>query len=175
MPIISAVGHETDTTIIDYVSDLRAPTPSAAAELAVYDIRQLDECLENAAMRLKKGMGRLLTEKRNLVGRWELQLKAAGPGSRLREKRTYLVQLEERLQRGMGDALRERRQRMALYVEQMKGLSPLQKLSSGYGFVADEQGRAVRSVRDVEQGQKLTIHVVDGSIEARVTDRHKNK
>lgn len=175
VPIISAVGHETDTTIIDYVSDLRAPTPSAAAELAVYDIRQLDECLENAAMRLKKGMGRLLTEKRNLVGRWELQLKAAGPGSRLREKRTYMVQLEERLQRGMGDALRERRQRMALYVEQMKGLSPLQKLSSGYGFVADEQGRAVRSVRDVEQGQKLTIHVVDGSIEARVTDRHKNK
>ena len=82
VPVISAVGHETDTTIIDYVSDLRAPTPSAAAELAVYDIRQLEESLENACVRLKRDMQRLLTEKRDLTKRWELQLKAASPGSR---------------------------------------------------------------------------------------------
>lgn len=170
VPVISAVGHETDTTIIDYVADLRAPTPSAAAELAVYDIRQLEESLANADIRLKRGMQRLLTEKRNVAKRWELQLKAVSPGSRLREKRTYLMQLEERLQRGIQDVVLERRHRMALYIEQMKGLS-LQKLSSGYSYVTDEEGVTVRSVRNVAQEQLLTIHVTDGLIRARVTAR----
>ena len=173
VPVISAVGHETDTTIIDYVSDLRAPTPSAAAELAVYDIRQLEESLENACVRLKRDMQRLLTEKRDLTKRWELQLKAASPGSRLREKYTYLMQLEERLQRGMQDVVSEKRHRMALYIEQMKGLSPLHKLSSGYSYVTDEQGRTVRSVQDVLSKQTLTIHVTDGLIRARVTEREE--
>ena len=128
VPVISAVGHETDTTIIDYVSDLRAPTPSAAAELAVYDIRQLDEGLENACIRLRKGMRRLLTEKRNAVKRWELQLKASSPASRLREKRTGLLQMEERLQRSMQGAVSENRHRLALLIEQLDGLSPLRMM-----------------------------------------------
>ncbi len=169
VPIISAVGHETDTTIIDYVSDLRAPTPSAAAELAVYDIRQLEEGLEDACIRLRKGMRRLLTEKRNAVTRWELQLKAASPGSRLREKRTGLMQMEERLQRGMQGAVSEKRHRLALYIEQLEGLSPLRKMSSGYSYVTDGQGKNVRSVQDVTMEQMLKIHVTDGLIRARVT------
>lgn len=168
VPIISAVGHETDTTIIDYVSDLRAPTPSAAAELAVYDIRQLEEGLEDACIRLRKGMRRLLTEKRNAVTRWELQLKAASPGSRLREKRTGLMQMEERLQRGMQGAVSEKRHRLALYIEQLEGLSPLRKMSSGYSYVTDGQGKNVRSVQDVTMEQMLKIHVTDGLIRARV-------
>lgn len=169
VPIISAVGHETDTTIIDFVSDLRAPTPSAAAELAVYDVRQLLDSLENAGMRLKRGMQRQLTEKRNRAKNYELQLKAVSPGSRLREKRNYLVQLEEGLCRGMQDVLREKRHRLAIYIEQMKGLSPLQKLSSGYSYVADEQGKAVRSTQGVFPGQMLSIQVTDGRIRAQVT------
>lgn len=168
VPIISAVGHETDTTIIDYVSDLRAPTPSAAAELAVYDIRQLEEGLEDACIRLRKGMRRLLTEKRNAVTRWELQLKAASPGSRLREKRTGLMQMEERLQRGIQGAVSEKRHRLALYIEQLEGLSPLRKMSSGYSYVTDGQGKNVRSVQDVTMEQMLKIHVTDGLIRARV-------
>jgi len=168
VPIISAVGHETDTTIIDYVSDLRAPTPSAAAELAVYDIRQLEESLGNVSIRLGRDMRRLLTEKRDTAKRWELRLKAVSPGSRLREKRAYLMQLEERLQRGMQDVVSEKRHRAALYIEQMKGLSPLRKLSSGYSYVMDEQGGNVRSVQNLTQDQMLTIHVTDGLIRARV-------
>ncbi len=168
VPVISAVGHETDTTIIDYVSDLRAPTPSAAAELAVYDIRQLDEGLENACIRLRKGMRRLLTEKRNAVKRWELQLKASSPASRLREKRTGLLQMEERLQRSMQGAVSENRYRLALLIEQLDGLSPLRMMSSGYSYVTDGQGKNVRSIQGVRPEQMLTIHVTDGLIRARV-------
>lgn len=173
VPIISAVGHETDTTIIDYVADLRAPTPSAAAELAVYDIRQFTESLENARMRLVRGMQRQVAGKRERLRRYELQLKVVSPGSRLRERRTYLLQLEERLQRGMQDVLTQRRHRMALYIEQMKGLSPLQKLSSGYSYVTDEQGKAVRSIWAAGPGQLLTIQVTDGRIRARVEEREE--
>ncbi len=173
VPIISAVGHETDTTIIDFVSDLRAPTPSAAAELAVYDIRQLTETLEDIARRLGKGMQRRLSGERVRLENCRLRLGAVGPESRLRERRAYLIQLEERLQRGMEDALQERKHRMALYIERMKGLSPLRKLSSGYSYVTDEEGGAVRSVQAVQPGQTVTIHVTDGLIKARVTEREK--
>ena len=171
VPIISAVGHETDTTIIDYVADLRAPTPSAAAELAVYDIRQITESLENARTSLQKGIQRLLTQKREQIRRYELQLKLVSPGSRLREKRTYLLHLEERLQRGMQNVLTGKRHMMALYIEQLKGLSPLQKLSSGYSYVADEQGRTIRSVQETAPGQLVTIHVTDGRIKAKVVEQ----
>ena len=171
VPVISAVGHETDTTIIDFVSDLRAPTPSAAAELAVYDIRQLFYSLENAAARLNRGMQRQLTEKRSQIRQYELRLKVVSPGSRLREKRTYLMQLEEGLQRGMQNVLKEKRHKMAILIEQMKGLSPLQKLSSGYSHVTDKQGRTIRSVQEISAGQMVTIQVTDGRIRAQVTER----
>lgn len=174
VPVISAVGHETDTTIIDFVSDLRAPTPSAAAELAVYDIRQLTEALEGACAELKRGMGRRLLAERRRIENCRLRLKAAGPQSRIREKRTYLMQLEERLQRGMQEALGERKHRMALYIERLKGLSPLQKLSSGYSYVTDQEGRAIRSIQETAPGQTVTIHVTDGRIRASVTQREGN-
>ncbi len=173
VPVISAVGHETDTTIIDFVSDLRAPTPSAAAELAVYDIRQLTDAMENAAQRLGKGMQRQLAQERTRTDNYKLRLRAAGPQSRLRERRTYLIQLEEKLQRGMESAIQEKKHRLALYIEQMKGLSPLHKLSSGYSYVTDGEGSAVRSVEGVQPGQTVTIHVTDGRIKARVTDRER--
>lgn len=171
VPVISAVGHETDTTIIDFVADMRAPTPSAAAELAVYDVRQMMETLENVRMRLNGEMRRRLVGERARAERCALRLKAAGPQSRLRERRTYLIQLEERLQRGIQSVTQEKRHRLALYIEQMKGLSPLQKLSSGYSYVTDGEGKAVRSVQGVQPGQTVTIQVTDGRLRARVTER----
>ncbi|MCM1117777.1 MAG: exodeoxyribonuclease VII large subunit [bacterium] len=170
VPVISAVGHETDTTIIDFVADLRAPTPSAAAELAVYEFRQLADSLDDARVKLNRGMQRQLTDTRNRARQYELRLKAVSPGSRLREKRIYLAQLEERLQKGMQNVLREKRHRMAIYVEQLKGLSPLQKLSSGYSHVADERGKTIRSIQEVLPEQVLSIQVTDGRIRARVVD-----
>ncbi len=172
VPVISAVGHETDTTIVDFVSDLRAPTPSAAAELAVYDILQLDELMEG----LRNRMGRLMLQRirmeRDRVRSSELRLKYLSPEARIREKKTYALDLEERLQERMKAVLRDKRHKLALYVEQMKGLSPLERLNSGFSYVEDEKRQNVRSVTQVQPGDVLTIRVQDGRIAAKVQEKH---
>ena len=166
VPIISAVGHETDTTIIDFVSDLRAPTPSAAAELAVADIREILGELADYREDLNRAMDRLLREKRSQVEHLSLRLKAASPGSRIREKRMLVLSAEEKLQVRMQHILEMRRHRLALYIERLKGISPIEKLNSGYSYVSDATGTNIRSVGQVKLGQALTIRVSDGEIGA---------
>ena len=170
IPIISAVGHETDTTIIDYVADMRAPTPSAAAELAVYDVTQLTDVLENYENSLKKLMRRNLQDNRERLRSYEMQLKYLSPAARIRDRKTYALSLEERLQDRMQKILSIKRHRLALYVEQMKGLSPLEKLSSGYSYVENAQGQNIRSVKQVTEGELLHIRVKDGTVSAQVTE-----
>ena len=170
IPIISAVGHETDTTIIDYVADMRAPTPSAAAELAVYDVTQLTDVLENYENSLKKLMRRNLQDNRERLKSYEMQLKYLSPAARIRDRKTYALSLEERLQDRMQKILSIKRHRLALYVEQMKGLSPLEKLSSGYSYVENAQGQNIRSVKQVTEGELLHIRVKDGTVSAQVTE-----
>ncbi len=170
VPIISAVGHETDTTIIDFVSDLRAPTPSAAAELAVADVRQLLERIRGYEERLRRLMRRRIQQGRDQSRQLERQLYLLSPVSRIRERKTYLMQLEDALLGGMEDVLRRKQHEMALYVEKMKGLSPLEKLSRGYSYVENVTGRNIRSVAQVVCGEPLVIRVRDGSIDAVVTD-----
>ena len=170
IPIISAVGHETDTTIIDFVADMRAPTPSAAAELAVYDIRQLMDVLDGYGSSLQKLMRRRLQDSREQLGSYELQLKYLSPAARIRERKSYALSLEERLQDRMQKVLSVKRHRLALYVEQMKGLSPLEKLSSGYSYVENDKGQNIRSVDQVSVGEQLHIRVKDGIVSAQVTE-----
>ncbi|MBQ6696162.1 MAG: exodeoxyribonuclease VII large subunit [Lachnospiraceae bacterium] len=169
VPIISAVGHETDTTIIDFVSDLRAPTPSAAAELAVYDIRHFEDLMLHYEDVLARGMANQINLKRDILKQYELQLKYMNPVSRIREKRMYLMKLEEKLEELMQSTIKEKRHSLAIYIEKLKGLSPLQKLNSGYSYVSDAQGKNIRSVQGVQEGQSLCIQVTDGSIQTVVT------
>lgn len=170
VPVISAVGHETDFTIIDFVSDKRAPTPSAAAELAVTEIREVLGQAEGLEAELKRRMQRRIQEGRRDAGQLELRLKALSPVSRIREKKMMAMNAEERLQEKMNRFLQRRRNLMAVYVERLKGLSPLEKLNSGYSFVVDEEGQNVRSVAQVSPGQKVAVRVSDGRFMAEVTE-----
>ncbi len=168
VPVISAVGHETDTTIIDYVADLRAPTPSAAAELAVYEIQELEERLEWYAEKLQRQIRLKLEREHNRYERYRLRLQYAGPEHQIKEKRTRLLQTESRLEEAMDRLLVSRRNRLFLYTERLKGLSPLDKLQQGFSYTADRQGKTVYSIRQVQSGDNLRIYVKDGRIDAKV-------
>ena len=169
VPVISAVGHETDTTIIDFVSDLRAPTPSAAAELAVADIREILREIASAKEGLDRLMSRKLQEKKMLFRQAELKMKLLGPANRIREQRMRALQTEERLQERMQRILENRKNRFLLCLERLKGLSPLEKLSSGYAYMTNGKGDNIRSVSQVSPGENVMIQVKDGQIGATVT------
>lgn len=169
VPVISAVGHETDVTIVDFVADLRASTPSAAAELAVTDIREILDTFSSYQDALCRGMVRKIEEKRAQLRHMELRLKLASPESRIRERKMTAISAQERLEERMRRILDKRRHALEIYVERMKGLSPLEKLSSGYSYVEDGTGRNVRSVRQVREGQEITVRMKDGKVGARVT------
>ena len=171
VPVISAVGHETDTTIIDFVSDLRAPTPSAAAELAVTDIREILGEIAALSQELEQRMSRRIRDSRVRAGQQELRLKALSPGSRIRERKMTALRMEERLQDRMERLLQSRRHRLEVCIQQLKGLSPLEKLSSGYAYVTDESGKNIRLVEQAREGQRVRIRVTDGTFDAVVERR----
>ena len=167
-PVISAVGHETDTTIADYVADLRAPTPSAAAELAVADIRGILEQIEAYQNRLQYAMqNRILLYRRKVEG-YEARWNYLSPQNQIFEKRQRLLEVEERLQNRMKWVLTDRKHRMQMYIQQMKGLSPLDKLNQGFSYVEDESGAAVVRVQQVKVGSKVRIQVSDGALDAQI-------
>lgn len=169
IPIISAVGHETDTTITDYVADLRAPTPSAAAELAVYDaFRVFQEIREREAFLTRLMQNKLEWSKsRSLV--YRAKLERYSPIGKIREKKTWLLHLEEKLAVSMNRQLSDNRHRLELYIEKFKGLSPLAKLNQGFSYVSDREGKAVKDIRQVKIGDGLKIHVRNGVLDASVT------
>lgn len=168
VPIISAVGHETDTTIIDFVSDLRAPTPSAAAELAVYDYQQLLGVLGGYKELLLKDMLARLQESSRRAEQYKLQLNYVSPANRIRDKKMHMVKLEEELQRAMEQTLLKQRHRLELLLSRFQGLSPLNKLNQGFSYVTDPEGNAIKSVSRIKAGDMLTINVTDGEISAEV-------
>lgn len=236
VPIISAVGHETDTTIIDFVSDLRAPTPSGGAEMATAEIFPFLQALDDLSGRLDGAMNRSLTGWRKDLMRMSDRLQFQSPHHRTQRRREELLRMQETmlrcmmetlksyreelgedartLERGMRQSLTDRRSdllqirsllqpqmdrrleerrlylaqdrtviglsmdrqlkearhRVALLATKLDGLSPLRKLSSGYSYVADENGKNIRSVEQVQIGQKIKISVTDGQMNAVVEE-----
>jgi len=188
-PVISAVGHETDTVITDYVADLRAPTPSAAAELAVFSYDQFQKDLRLYAGRLAGSMeNRIISLRRNTES-LRRELVHLSPSARIRDRRMFTAQCEEKLAMAMERKLREcrlradRRERlqnrmdrklsevsnsMKLYAAQLEQRSPLARLSGGYGYISDANERAVLSAASVEAGDLLNIQLRDGRIGTRV-------
>jgi exodeoxyribonuclease VII large subunit len=188
-PIISAVGHETDTVISDYVADLRAPTPSAAAELAVFSYDQFQSDLEAFQDRLDQKMGNRIISLRRSTESLRRELVHLSPAARVRDRRMFTAQLEEkllmamerkilearrqadvgeRLQNRMDRKLSEAKNSMRLYAAGLERRSPIARLSGGYGYVSDESGKTVTSVQQVKAGEIVKIRLSDGRMEATV-------
>ena len=175
VPVISAVGHENDTTIIDFVADLRAPTPSAAAELAVYDFMEMKKNLKLREEKLLHFMQLILERKRQKLEQYSLRMRAYHPQQRLNEQRQFAADAENRLRREMMRRLEQEKYRLGLMAERLKGLSPLEKLSQGYAYVENSSGANVRTVSNVKQGEQITVYVTDGRIRAEVTGVEKEE
>ena len=173
VPVISAVGHETDTTIADFVADLRVPTPSAGAELAVFDYGQFRERMTELSAGLNARMRRKLDWERMRLQKAGVKLQYLSPAGRIRERRGELTKREERLKERMGRRLTAEQNRLRLAAERLRGLSPAEKLSQGFSHVADAAGHTVTDVRGVEPGDLLTIHVKNGRILAEVKKKEE--
>ncbi len=175
IPVISAVGHETDTTIIDYVADLRAPTPSAAAELAVPDMRIVLGQLQGYEEALEAAMEQIMALCRQRVDSYARVFRHLNPQSRLNDRRQRLMEVEDRLRLGMERRIEQAKSELAIRTQQLEGVSPLRQLERGYAYVSDEDGHGVASAEQVTVGQHLFLDVKDGMIESEVTAIQKQK
>ena len=191
-PVISAVGHETDTTIADFVADLRAPTPSAGAELAVADMTQTMLRLDEKRLRMAQLMNHTLDVTRQRAERYSLKLQLKGPEGKLRESVHFLAQTSDRMNTLMEMRVREARERMErssmlldskineqtrgalhrleLLEGRLRALSPQAKLDAGYAYVEREDGRGVRSAAELAEGDCLVVRMRDGSAKTRVEE-----
>lgn len=169
-PIISAVGHETDVTIADFVADLRAPTPSAAAELAVSDVRGLLDQLEETRARMQRDMMFLLQDCKNQLRQYQMRVSHGSPQQKILTQRQRLMDLEDKLQQCMDGCLRDKRHQMGIYTEKLRGLSPLDKLAQGFACVTDPDGKRIYSAAQVQKGEELTVYVSDGWIRTKILD-----
>lgn len=174
-PVISAVGHETDTTIADYVADLRAPTPSAAAELAVTDIRGILERMDQYRRRMNYSLQTQVQQARTRLQSYQARWNYLNPVQRLEKQKDRLADAERRLQENMETVLQNKRHRLELYIRQMQGLSPLDKLNQGFSYVENQEQRPVTRIAQVQEGELLKIQVTDGTIEAEVKAKRQRQ
>ena len=171
-PIISAVGHETDVTIADYVADLRAPTPSAAAELAGFDYRQFEEQREIYKKAITRAMERKMERRRYLMEQFRLRLGFHDPMRQIHDKRQHLTTVWDRMEDVMTQRLQDRKHTLALLGGRLHGLSPLAKISNGFGFVTDQNGRKLESIKQVEPKDQISVRILDGRLTAQVVETH---
>ena len=170
IPVISAVGHETDTTIADYVADLRAPTPSAAAELAVFDYAAVEGRLGEIKERMFLLNMQRIQQMRKELEHAKDRLSYLSPEGQLREKRKYAADLEEQLRNRMEHMIELRRHKLALLSERLEGVSPVKKLAQGYSYVTDENGHTLTDAEGVKAGDRVKIRLLKGALEAEVTE-----
>ena len=174
-PIISAVGHETDFTIADFVADLRAPTPSAAAELAVADIHQIENRIAGCEELVNKACMKVISQKRAVIDNYSMRLKYLNPVSRINEKRITLDRLKERLDDNMSRLLKDYRHKLEVYASRLHGVSPLEKLGQGYSCTQNENGVPVTSVSNISLGDIITTTLKDGEIISQIKEVKNNE
>lgn len=172
-PIISAVGHETDTTIADYAADLRAPTPSAAAELAVYSYRETVIALRETGHSLRWQMENILKIKKLKLAGYITVIQHESPKNLINDRRMFVADMQEKIENLMRQKLVSSKHQLELYIQEMKGLSPLYKLQGGYAYVSDESGRNIKSVDELKKGEQINLVFKDGYAKAVISSKKK--
>ena len=174
-PVISAVGHETDWTIADFVSDRRAPTPSAAAELAVFDYRQMIDQLSNIKKRMDSNLSGKIEFYRERLSHIKTRVSYSSPANRLNENRKRLADFEERLLLLMQQQIKDKRQKLIMLSTRLDADSPVKKLSQGYAYVSKEDGRNIHSAADITCGDNIDIYLIDGRAKAVISEVDLNE
>lgn len=162
-PVLSGVGHETDFTIVDFVADVRAPTPSAAAELAVPDLAEIRPAIEQLRARLVAETIAFMEDGRRQVQILQRALTHLSPRATLDNNRQRVDTLHARLEQAMRHTLERAQGRMAVTGTRLTAVSPLATLSRGYAIVRNEEGHIIRSVQNVVAADRLTVRVTDGT------------
>ena len=175
IPVISAVGHEPDVTISDYVADLRAATPSNAAELAVPDRAELHVALSGVGSKLERILLNKIQNSKNSLKYLRDAGVFSGPASIVNERRMGLLFTARTMDSAMGGLLQKDKAALAATAAKVEALSPLSVLSRGYGVIQDAEGVSVRGVANVKAGDEISIRVRDGRINATVKSTHKER
>lgn len=169
-PIISAVGHETDVTISDFVADLRAPTPSAAAEIAVFSYRDFINGMNRTRQRLSLSMERVLEIRRQKATALFRHLATLNPKKLVELKRTRTADIQKTMELLIKEKISIRREELKRVAAGLSALSPAARLSQGYSYVTDSQGKNIYSIKGLNIGEHLNIRMSDGTIETEITD-----
>jgi exodeoxyribonuclease VII large subunit len=162
IPVVSAVGHEVDFTIADFVADLRAPTPSAGAEILTGYWVELRERTRQLEQRLTMSLRRDFQMKRRILETLSARLKS--PKDRLREQIQRLDEIEAALTRGIALLLERRKAHLERLMTKLHALSPLNVLSRGYALVQLDSGKVIRSAQEVKSGDSLKLKFSDGEV-----------
>jgi exodeoxyribonuclease VII large subunit len=170
LPVISAVGHEPDVTISDYVADRRASTPSNAAEIAVPDCREIEELLSAYELRASQGMRKQLDNLRERLDSCASRRVLLDPMTLVDNRRMELDRSRERLAAAEEKILAGKRQRFVAATAKLDAMSPLKVLTRGYAITHDEKGNSIRSAGQLHSGDKITLRLSDGSADCLVED-----
>ena len=173
IPVISAVGHETDFTLCDFAADRRAPTPSAAAELAVPNAADILYTVQEADLRLNRAMTRKLSLMRERLDRLAASRVLKNPQNVIDDKRMTLMNEERHLMERMQSILREKKAALGEKSAKLSALDPLAVLARGYGALFDEKGKVVKSVEDTAIGETVKLSLSDGRLTATVREIEK--
>lgn len=169
-PVISAVGHETDFTICDFVADMRAPTPSAAAEIAVPDMQDLKRQLSMISSSLKARMTEIIGYKKQYLQSLAERRSLKSPMYYVDSKQELLLSLEKRILSAGEILYSEKANRLSVVSSKLAALNPMAVLSRGYAAVFDDDGKVINSVGNLKKDEKITFHLSDGKAKATLTE-----
>ena len=173
IPVISAVGHETDFTICDFVADLRAPTPSAAAELAFPDTTEILARARHLKMKAENAVTRKVNRLQSALSLAHKSIELHSPMQNLKDRENSLTILKGRLDSAQKSIIDGVESNFRLLCTRLESVNPLSVLSHGYSVVEDREGRLISSISDINSGDTVTVRLSDGEFDASVGEKRE--